>query len=55
MNKDGVIIIEDIADYEYIEILEKKYIEIGGDKDVEFYDMRQVKNRFDDIIIVFRK
>ena len=55
MNKDGVIIIEDIAEYEYIEILEKKYIELGGNKDVEFYDMRQVKNRFDDIIIVFRK
>jgi hypothetical protein len=50
-----VIIIEDIQKYEYIEILEEKYKELGGDKEVEFYDMRTIKGRYDDIVIVFRK
>lgn len=55
LNDSGFIVIEDIADFNYVEILEKKYIELGGNKEVEFYDMRSIKNRFDDIIVVFRK
>jgi hypothetical protein len=55
LNNDGVIIIEDIQKYEYIEILEEKYKKLGGSKEVEFYDMRTIKGRYDDIVIVFRK
>ena len=55
LNTDGVILIEDIQKYEYIETLEKKYKELGGNKEVEFYDLRNIKGRYDDIIIVFRK
>jgi len=55
LNDDGVILIEDIQKYEYIEVLEETYKKLGGDKEVEFYDMRSIKNRYDDIIIVFRK
>lgn len=55
LNDSGFIVIEDIADFNYVEILEKKYIELGGNKEVEFYDMRSIKNRFDDIIVTFKK
>jgi hypothetical protein len=55
LNDSGVILIEDIQKYEYIETLEEKYKELGGDIEVEFYDLRNIKGRYDDIIIVFRK
>lgn len=55
LNNDGLIIIEDIQKYKYIKILKEKYKELGGDKEVEFYDMRTVKGRRDDIVVVFRK
>lgn len=51
----GVMLIEDIQKFEYIELLEAKYKEIGGTKEVEYYDLRGVKNRYDDIVVVLRK
>jgi len=55
LNDNGVLLIEDIQKYEYIETLEETYKTLGGEKEVEYYDMRPIKNRYDDIIIVFRK
>ena len=55
LNDDGVILIEDIQKYEYIDILEQKYMDLGGHKEVEFYDLRNIKGRYDDIIVVFSK
>ena len=55
LNDGGVILIEDIQKYEYIETLEEKYKELGGDKEVEFYDLRNIKRRYDDLIVVFAK
>ncbi len=55
LNDGGVLLIEDIQKYEYIAMLEDKYKELGGEKEVEFYDLRSIKHRYDDIIVVFRK
>lgn len=55
LNEGGVLLIEDIQKYEYIDMLEEKYKELGGEKEVEFYDLRSIKNRYDDIIVVFKK
>ena len=55
LNDGGVILIEDIQKYEYIETLEEKYKELGGDMEVEFYDLRNIKRRYDDLIVVFAK
>lgn len=53
LNDKGMIIIEDIQKYEHIEILEKTYKKLGGFK-IETYDLRKIKNRYDDIVIVFK-
>jgi trans-aconitate methyltransferase len=55
LNDTGVIIIEDIQNYDYIEILKESYKKNGGKREVELYDMRDIKGRYDDIILVFRK
>ena len=55
LNEGGVLLIEDIQKYEYIDMLEERYKELGGDKEVEFYDLRAIKNRYDDIIVVLKK
>lgn len=51
---DGVLIVEDIPQLEWLEILAK---EIPQDMIhcVQGYDLRSVKNRFDDIVFVFDK
>ena len=30
-------------------------MDLGGHKEVEFYDLRNIKGRYDDIIVVFSK
>jgi FkbM family methyltransferase len=47
----GILIIEDIADYNFDII--KQYVK--DDPNVEFFDYRNIKNRFDDIILIYRK
>lgn len=54
MTDDGILIIEDVQEYEWIEILKyvvpdhlKKYIKV--------YDLRKNKNRWDDIVFSIDK
>lgn len=54
MTDDGILIIEDVQDWSWIETLKnevpeelKKYIEV--------YDLRQTKNRYDDIVFTINK
>jgi predicted O-methyltransferase YrrM len=54
LNEDGILIIEDIPDIEWIDSLIKctpEYLK----KYIEVYDLRNVKNRFDDIVFVINK
>jgi hypothetical protein len=54
MTDDGILIIEDVQSWEWIDILKnavpehlKKYIKV--------YDLRQIKNRYDDIVFIIDK
>lgn len=54
MTDDGILIIEDVQSIEWIELLKnevpehlKQYIQI--------YDLRSIKNRYDDIVFVINK
>ena len=54
MTDDGILIIEDVQEYEWIEILKlavpdhlKNYIKV--------YDLRKNKNRYDDIVFSIDK
>jgi methylase of polypeptide subunit release factors len=54
MTEDGILIIEDVQSWDWIEILVnevpdhlKKYVKI--------YDLRQIKNRYDDIVFTIDK
>lgn len=54
LNDDGILIIEDIPDIEWIDSLIKctpEYLK----KYIEVYDLRNLKNRFDDIVFVINK
>lgn len=55
LKEGGIIIIEDIQKFEYIDQLEKKYIECGGTKEFEYYDLRHIKRRYDDLVAVLKK
>lgn len=54
MVDDGILIIEDVQDWNWIEILKN---EVPDDlkEFVEVYDLRHVKNRYDDIVFVINK
>lgn len=54
LNNNGVIVIEDIQKYENIKILKKTYKKLGGFK-IKEYDFRKIKNRYDDVIVTFKK
>lgn len=54
MTEDGILIIEDVADWEWIDILKN---EVPEDLKpfIKTYDLRNIKNRFDDIVFVIDK
>lgn len=54
LKEGGILIIEDIQDYNYVDILMKS---ISSDeyKTLKFYDLREIKGRYDDIVIVLTK
>jgi hypothetical protein len=51
--EDGILIIEDIPKWEWIDVL-KSVVPEELRKNVEVYDLRPNKNRFDDIVFVVR-
>jgi hypothetical protein len=53
MNDDAVLIIEDIQDINWIEIL-KKEVPDELKENIEIYDLRDNKNRYDDILFVIK-
>jgi len=54
MTEDGILIIEDVAAWEWIDILKN---EVPEDLKpfIKTYDLRNIKNRFDDIVFVIDK
>ena len=49
LKPNGMLIIEDIQEYGYIETLEQ----LAGD--IEIHDLRHINNRYDDIALIIRK
>jgi hypothetical protein len=52
MNSNGIFIIEDIQSYDYLNILKQKAENIFPSYRYELIDLRQYKNRYDDLIFV---
>jgi hypothetical protein len=52
INKNGLLIIEDIQDFNWINILQRN---IDKNFEIEIKDLRKIKNRYDDIIIIIKK
>ena len=51
LNEDGILIVEDVADIGWVDIL-SNCVEENMKKYIEVYDLRKNKNRFDDILFV---
>jgi hypothetical protein len=54
MTENGILIIEDVQSIDWIEIL-KQNVPNDLKKYVEVYDLRHIKNRWDDIVFVINK
>jgi len=54
MSDDGILIIEDVQDFSWIEILKEEVPE-NLKKYIEVYDLRSIKNRYDDIVFTIDK
>ena len=51
---DGILIIEDIQDWSWTEVL-VSFVPEELKQYVELYDLRRIKNRYDDIVLVINK
>ena len=54
MKEDGILIIEDVQDWEWIEIL-KNEVSDHLKQYIKVYDLRNVKGRYDDIVFTIDK
>lgn len=54
MTDDGILIIEDVQSFDWIDILKNEVPE-NLKKFIEVYDLRLNKNRYDDIVFVIKK
>lgn len=54
MKDDGILIIEDVQSIDWIDEL-KKVVPNELVRYIEVYDLRHIKNRFDDIVFVINK
>jgi len=54
MKDDGILIIEDVQSIDWIDEL-KKVVPNELVKYIEVYDLRHIKNRYDDIVFVINK
>lgn len=54
LSDDGILIIEDIQDEKWIDEIKMEFPDEYKDK-VKVYDLRHIKNRYDDILIVMDK
>lgn len=54
MTDDGILIIEDIQDWSWIEILRNE-VPLHLKQFIQAYDLRYIKNRYDDIVFTINK
>jgi hypothetical protein len=54
MTEDGILIIEDIQSFEWLEIL-KNEVPSHLKSFIKIYDLRKNKNRYDDIVFTIDK
>jgi hypothetical protein len=54
LSENGIMIIEDIQDFQWIEIF-KQIVPQEYQKYIQIYDLRYIKNRYDDILFVINK
>ena len=54
MTDDGILIIEDVQQWEWIDIL-KNAVPEDLKKFIKVYDLRKFKNRYDDIVFTINK
>jgi methylase of polypeptide subunit release factors len=54
LSDDGILILEDVQDMNWIEIL-KESVPENLKQYIEVYDLRHMKNRYDDIVFVINK
>jgi hypothetical protein len=54
LNEGGILIIEDIQDTTWLDIL-KECVPDKYKNNVQFHDLRHIKNRYDDIVFVITK
>ena len=54
MTDDGILIIEDVQSWDWIDIL-KNEVPANLRKFIKIYDLRQNKNRYDDIVFTIDK
>jgi len=50
----GILIIEDVQDITWLDIL-KQHVPEQYKNNVSYYDLRDIKNRYDDIVFVVTK
>ena len=54
MTDNGILIIEDVQSIDWIEILKNEVPE-NLKEYIQVYDLRSIKNRYDDIVFVINK
>ena len=54
LNDGGILIIEDVQDIAWLDIL-KEHVPDDYKKNIQFHDLRSIKNRYDDIVFVVTK
>lgn len=54
MSEDGILIIEDVQDWDWFEILSNE-VPDNLKQFIKVYDLRQNKNRYDDIVFTIDK
>ena len=54
MTDDGILIIEDVQEWNWIDIL-KNEVPVHLKQFIKVYDLRENKNRYDDIVFTINK
>ena len=54
MNDGGILVIEDVQDMNWIEILKNEVSE-ELKEGIEIYDLRKNKSRYDDVLFIIKK
>ena len=54
LNSGGVLVIEDIENFSYVEIL-KRCVPASSEFEIEVIDLRRIKNQSDDVLFIIKR